>query len=96
MPDDIWARLLGRQDDGPPAPRLWWQTQTPLAADMTAAEGMQMPIDTYYRTTSWKIRLLHRFHALYRQEQEQAAHEHAEQVRETQQSLSARIAQARR
>ena len=61
-----------------------------------AAQVLHMPVDTYYRTTSWKIRLLHRLDALYRQEQEQAAREHAEQVRETQQALEMRIAQARR
>ena len=77
-------------------PHPWWQTQTPLAADCALAmEHFHRPVHEYYRTTPWKIRLLHRIALAYRQEQDEAAADATQQLQRDQAESRAALAASR-
>lgn len=76
MPQDIWERLVGTPELGPPLPGFWYESLTPLAADCTLAmDHFHCTITEYYARTTWQVRLVHRLAVAYRQEQERHARE---------------------
>ena len=92
----MWRELVAVPDGGLLVPRPWWQTQTPLAADCALAmEKFHRPVHEYYRTTPWKIRLLHRLALAYRQQQEEAAEDATRQLHRDQEESRAALAATR-
>lgn len=90
----MWERLVGPRDGSPPVAGLWWDTVTPLAADIhIAAKEFHWPVDEYYRRTTWKIRLLTRLALAYAHEQEEEARDVAEQRRETEAAMQRQVQQ---